>query len=71
MWVKLGPVQGFPRRLSEVESIRRLCSEEDASVFADNTAALAVEAAAVVVAAGADLGPPSEEGNDSEEVPSP
>lgn len=60
--------------------MRRLCSEEGASVFADNTAALAVEAAAVAVAAaaaavvaaaGADLGPPSEEGNDSGEDPSP
>lgn len=74
MSVELGPAQGFPRRLSEVESMRRLCSEEGASVFADNTAALAVEAAAAaaaVAAAGADLGPPSEEGNDSEEDPCP
>lgn len=51
MCVKLGPVQGFPTTLSEEESKRRLWSEQGPGVFADNTAALAVETAAVAAAA--------------------
>lgn len=65
-------MQGSPRRLSEERSRRRFGSEWHTGVSADNAVALAVEeaAAAVVSAARAELGPPSE-GSGSEVDPSP